>query len=242
MSDRPSTPTPSEAEVVRALARSGVYRVLACAFRPPGTGAGLDTLAAAVAAVADGLPESVRGALTELAAASQAVDAAQRLRDHAAVFGHVVVPDCPLYETAAEAGDPFRQPQTLADLVGFYRAWGLEVGPEAHERADHLALELEFMHYLTYREAHALRHHGADRSALVREAEQKFLAEHLARWAPAVGHAVAARARGWLGAAGRLLERFVTWEADTHGVAVGAGVALGPDPIPEDASDVEDEL
>jgi hypothetical protein len=55
-----------------------------------------------------------------------------------------------------------------------------------------------------------------------------------------VGHAVAARAGGWLGAAGRLLERFVTWEAETHGIAGGAAVAA-PGAIPEDATHAEDE-
>lgn len=238
----PTRSEPTAPEVSRALARSHVYRVLAAAFRPPvdPEAEPLHVWAAAVPGV-DEMPEPVRQALARLAAASVAVDTAQRVRDHAAVFGHVVLPDCPLYETAAGATDPFRQPQTLADVVGFYRAWGVEVSPGARERADHLAVELEFMHYLTYREAHALCHAGPDRVALVRDAERAFLGEHLARWAPAVGRAVAARSDGWLGAAGSLLEQFLTWEAATHGLAEEA-LVLTPEWTNPEVEPTEEDL
>lgn len=247
MSDPRSTSTPSEARgsLGQALARSHVYRVLARAFRAPVGKADeplADLAARARAEGAGHLPPEVDTALAELAAASTGLTPARRLADLVAAFGHVVQPDCPLYEAAGEAGDPVRMPQRLADLIGFYRAWGLEVAPGAHERADHLALELEFMHYLAYREAYAGVHHGPERVAAVREAQRAFLAEHLARWASAVGRAVGVRAAGWLAAAGQLLERFLTWEAETHRVwaePVSLPVPVGPGPA--DPEETEEE-
>lgn len=208
--------------VARALARSRIYRILALAFRCPeaGDAAALDQLAqtAGVEALGEGA-SGLAPVLQELASALQATDA-EALRDrYVATFGHVTLPDCPLYETACGAGDPFRQPQTLADLSGFYRAFGLEVAANAGERGDHLAVELEFMHYLAYREAYALERHGAEQVAAIQDAERRFLLDHLGRWAPVVAGAVAARADGALGAAARLLERFLDDEANRWGIS-----------------------
>lgn len=229
MGDRaPMTPDAGDRTVALALARSRVYRTLAAAFRWPADDAEpLDGLAAAAATAATGLvPPEVGDALATLGAACAGLAVGRRREDLAAAFGHVVDPACPLYEAAADA-DPFRPPHLLADLVAFYRAWGLELVPEARERADHLAIELEFMQYLAFREAYAATHHGRREAAAVQRAERLFLERHLARWAPAVGRALTTRARGWLAEAGRLLERVLAWEAVT-GDPSPAGALAGP--------------
>ncbi len=198
---------PAEAgPVARAVGRSLAYRALAAVFRYPGPG----HVAAVrghleLARVAGELPGPLAAALAELAAAMDGVSEERLGRDHVAAFGHVMLPDCPLHETAA-AGDPFRQPQALADLAGFYRAFGVEAA--GGERGDHLAVELEFMHYLAYREAYARTCHGPDAVALVRGADQ-----HLGAFARTVARAIAGRAEGALAAAGRALEQLVLCEA-----------------------------
>lgn len=232
----------NEAAVARALRRSSVYRVLAQAFRYPADDE-VPALRTSVAAARASAPAGTADELARLGAALTAATANALREDHAATFGHVVSPDCPLYETACEGVDAFRQPQTLADLHGFYRAFGLEPAAGARERADHLAIELEFMHYLTYREAYALAHHGAAKVEQIREAQRRFLERHLGRWAPALGRAVAERSAGPLGAAGWALERFLIRElADHHAVpetptvpaAVSAAVDAGAEDDGED--------
>jgi DMSO reductase family type II enzyme chaperone len=217
-------------DVERALARSQLYRVLALAFRHPDAGnaaalAGLPpTLVGACGAW---MPEPVREALSDLGAALQGVTPESLEEQYIGTFGHVTVPDCPLYETACGMGDAFLQPQTLADLAGFYRAFGLEMAGDARERADHLTVELEFMHYLAYREAHALEHHGEERTGIIRDAERRFLEAHLGRWAPVLARAVSARAEGALGAAARLLERLLAHEVERWGISPAPVVAEG---------------
>jgi TorA maturation chaperone TorD len=225
-------------DVSRARARSLVYRVLADAFRHPRPGHA-DAVRGAVGlagAHAPEVPAAVAAALAGVEAALADVTDAGLEAAFVTTFGHVTVPDCPLYETACDAGDPFRQPQALADLVGFYRAFGLEVG--AAERADSLAIELEFMHYLAYREAYALTRHGPEAIAVLRDGERRFLAEHVGRWAPVVARAVGARSTGALAAAAHLLEAFLAWEAVEHGIAVREVVLEGA-PVP--AGDAEDD-
>jgi DMSO reductase family type II enzyme chaperone len=198
-----------DAAVTEALARSALYALLARAFRYPTPGTAAALAAAAPAGV---LARDVEAAVEAVAAAAAATDDAALAEAHVAVFGHVTLADCPLYETACGVTDPFQQAQGLADLAGFYRAFGVTVAPEAGERADHLAVELEFMHYLAYREAYARTHHGADAVDGLREAQSRFLEAHLARWAPVVARAVAARADGVLAAAAVTLERVLADE------------------------------
>jgi DMSO reductase family type II enzyme chaperone len=220
---------PAEA-AERALLRSQAYRVLALAFRHPDrdTVRALSEAATALAAVGAGrLPGPVREGLADLATALDAATLEDVQEQYVGTFGHVTVPDCPLYETACGAGDPFLQPQTLADLAGFYRAFGLEMAGEAHERADHLSVELEFMHYLAYREAYALERHGPERTATVRDAQGRFLEAHLGRWAPIVARAVSARSEGTLGAAARVLERLLADEVEGRGISPAPVVAEG---------------
>lgn len=57
------------------------------------------------------------------------------------------------YETECGLPDAYRQAQEMADIAGFYRAFGFTVGGPVRERPDHAAVELEFMHVLALKEA-----------------------------------------------------------------------------------------
>jgi DMSO reductase family type II enzyme chaperone len=112
-----------------------------------------------------------------------------------ATFGHAARGSCPLNEI--EYGDlkadPLFQPHRLADLVAFYRAFGLEVAEDAGERHDHICLELEFMCVLAAKEAWGLENQmDAEDLAPCRGAQKKFLREHLGRWTPAFCRRLAA--------------------------------------------------
>lgn len=68
------------------------------------------------------------------------------------------------------------------DLFRFYDHFGLDTSSGAlREWPDHIAVELEFMHYLTWLEA------GADKSANpFRLAQKDFLSRHLSHWVGAL--------------------------------------------------------
>lgn len=110
------------------------------------------------------------------------------LNGYVEVFGHAARGPCPINEI--EYGDlkadPLFQPHRLADLMAFYRAFGLECSEEANERPDHICFQLEFMSVLTAQEAYATSLTSAsagDRLEVLRHAQRQFLKEHLGRWA-----------------------------------------------------------
>ncbi len=109
----------------------------------------------------------------------------QDLRDeHRRVFSNVIALDCPPYETLFGNDHVFGQSYVMGDIAGFYSAFGLQLSPDIHERLDHLSVELEFMHYLSYKESYAILHDGAEKLKTVVEAEKKFVKEHIGRWVP----------------------------------------------------------
>jgi len=135
--------------------------------------------------------------LSPLASALRA-PRARLVDDHSRVFGLVVSKECPPYEVqyCPQTFSVYRS-QRLADVAGFYRAFGVEPGRDAPERADHLACELEFLAWLVAKERHARAQEGAqwaERAAICRDAQRDFLAEHLAWWVPAFARALGARA------------------------------------------------
>ena len=88
----------------------------------------------------------------------------QDLRDdHKRVFSNVISLDCPPYETLFGNDHVFGQSYTMGDIAGFYNAFGLQLSQDIHERLDHLSVELEFIHYLAYKESYALLHDSKEK-------------------------------------------------------------------------------
>ena len=87
-------------------------------------------------------------------------------------------PYCPLYEGSHRSG----RMKLMEELVRFYEHFGLKT--QAGDHADHLCAELEFMHYMAFKEAAALAHN--DPVPDIRRAQRDFLDRHLCRWLPRV--------------------------------------------------------
>jgi DMSO reductase family type II enzyme chaperone len=105
--------------------------------------------------------------------------------EYVRIFGHSISKECPPYQTEYGSQHLFQQTHTLADLAGFYRAFGLEVSQEQGERLDHIGIELEFMGFLAYKEHYAKEEgHGEEKIQVCRDGQEKFLKEYLGRWAP----------------------------------------------------------
>lgn len=111
------------------------------------------------------------------------------------VFGHSISKDCPPYENeyTTNSDVTFRS-QRLADIAGFYRAFGLDRSASAHDRVDHLSFEAEFVEILIARELYAIENGLGDSARDVcRSAQRSFFVEHLGWWLPAFGVKLEAR-------------------------------------------------
>ena len=170
-----------------ALARGQVYRFLSAAFTYP-TEVGY-------AALQTEFSQEAAGALAVL---GWPVDGFEELHtvlrdrpreqfesEHVAIFGHTAAGEVPPYEARYGAGHLFQETHCMADVAGFYRAFGLEASDTCPERPDHIAVELEFMHVLAVKEAYALDREWMEQAEVCREAQAQFLRDHLGRWAPA---------------------------------------------------------
>jgi len=168
-------------------ARGEVYRFLALGFSDPDS-AGVGQLRAQwPLAETSFVTLGLNGKASDCVARCGVVLGAitiDALRDaHFECFGHAISKDCPPYETEHGQAHIFQKTQTLADISGFYRAFGLELSPDFKDRPDHVAAELEFMEFLCVKEAHGLiEGHDENKITLCRQAQREFLEEHLGRW------------------------------------------------------------
>jgi DMSO reductase family type II enzyme chaperone len=190
-----------QAAIDQAVARAFLHQFLARAFEDPAMESWSwltdpnthAALRSAVGALVDGAAD-LEKPTTALTARLRTDGFEQFQIAYVTAFGHTARGDCPLNEI--EYGDlradPLFQPHRLADLAAFYRAFGLEVADNAAERPDHIGMELEFMSVLAAKEAYAHEHQlDDDQCALCRDAQKKFLREHLGRWSPAFARRLA---------------------------------------------------
>lgn len=100
------------------------------------------------------------------------------------IFGHTISKECPPYEAQYGTEHMFMKTQEMADIAGFYKAFGLDISGKMRERVDHISLELEFMYYLCIKEAHSRKNHGEEKTEICVDAQKKFLKDHIGMWAP----------------------------------------------------------
>lgn len=87
-------------------------------------------------------------------------------------------PPCPLYG-GLYAGDRMAK---MEEAVRFYNHFGLTLSDEQRELPDHITTELEFMHFLAYREVEAMQA-GLDPGSYQR-AQRDFVVRNLGSWIP----------------------------------------------------------
>lgn len=226
----------------QALARSVLCRTLKLGLRPP---------TASTASVL--FSEEGRQALEQAARLletagpfrlGQAVESLFRCRrsslsdletSYNRLFGHALRGRVCPYETEYAPTGPFQQSQGLADIAAFYRGFGLE--PQGAERLDHIGVELDFVEFLSVKEAYALELRDREMLEVTQDALKSFLRQHLGRFGRAFGETLAREAgEGFYGALGALCEVFLSAECARAGVPVGPQVLElspeEPDSIP----------
>lgn len=168
-----------------AIFRSALYEVLALGFAYP-TPSLRERLEDSIADLLE-LPEvGDAGYADDLmrmrdALAASPTDALAVEHNH--LFEHSTF--CSPYETEYEA-DPFAKARQLADIAGFYTAFGMSVSTLRPTLQDFLGTELEFMSFLARKEAYAAARNWRHRRQVTVDAERMFLHDHLGRWEKAV--------------------------------------------------------
>jgi TorA maturation chaperone TorD len=93
---------------------------------------------------------------------------------------------CPPHQTAYGDGRRIAgRAAELADIAGFYRAFGLQTSAVDPDLPDHLCAEVEFYSLLLVKQAYATKKNWMGRRAVTEKALRAFLEHHLGRWVTA---------------------------------------------------------
>lgn len=224
----------ADSAVQRVLGRSAVYEALALGLTYP-TEAALERLSNLVADLAGHDVVRTYGLAPRLAAIGETLAVAGvddlQLEHNRLFLGQVL---CSPHETEYER-DTFSKASQLADIAGFYNAWGLQTSETRRTMPDFIGTELEFLAMLTRREAYATLRGWANRRKLAQESAQAFMQTHPGRWVNAFAgelREVAAEtdAGRFYAAVARLLEQFVVMDIAAAGVLPAALNARVPRP------------
>ncbi|MEK7710854.1 MAG: molecular chaperone TorD family protein [Planctomycetota bacterium] len=164
---------------------------------------------------------------TELTHIANAVGNSDRRRldelhdAYAALFGHTVRGQCPAYELEYGQGEIIQRASDLADISGFYAAFGLAVVQSFGDRPDHVTVECEFMSTLCTKEAHAIESDDTEQVETVRRAQRLFLRDHLGRWLPAFADRAANADSSFYSRLARFAAVFIRLESRRLDVPVG---------------------
>lgn len=229
MSDPKCMPIPSDRRI--AELRAGIYAFLAAAWRDPDESLeavlltperlDFDVRVLEAPAVTDAVTE-LRAVCARLRARRASTVLHELVESHTRLFGHSVRGTCPPYELEYGYGEIIQQTAELADLTGFYSAFGLDLMSSAQERADHVSVECEFMAILCAKEAWGRRKKNSELADACGDAQRLFLRDHLARWLPAFAHRVAALDQdGFHGQAASLASAFLAEECRRFDIEAG---------------------
>jgi TorA maturation chaperone TorD len=226
-------PLVADADVAAALGRAALYRLLGAVFAYPGP-----ERCAEIARLAGAIGETsladarIAPALSTVAGAAREADPPTVAAEHVFLFDRQV--HCSPHEGGyGDAPQLAGKSALLADIAGFYTAFGLAPSTGEPEVEDHIVAELEFMSALAVKEAWALAEGETEGLAVTRGAQATFLTDHLGRWVAPFAEAIAAATPlAYYTAAATLLSLWVDAECERLGVAPQRVAGrLGHDPM-----------
>ncbi len=169
-------------EEATAAARSRLYRLLADGFIYPDSDMFEDLVAGSYR---DAVIDACRALGYESEPAFDGLVASGNYTDFQAEYLRIFevgmgMPPCPLYSGMYRGG----RKAVMEELTRFYSFFGLSIEHGSGELPDHITTELEFMHFLSFKELTGLQREGD--AASYRRAQADFLERQIVTWLPAL--------------------------------------------------------
>jgi len=102
--------------------------------------------------------------------------------DYARLFVGPYTLSAPPYGSVYLEGERLVMGDSTLDAQKRYRNAGLDIAKDFKEAPDHIAVELEFMHFLIFKEIEAATHSNIEAFANCLKKQQSFLEDHLGDW------------------------------------------------------------
>ena len=159
-------------------ARAAAARLLSLGLSAPDEET-IGQAAALAAALEPGAADAWREALAALREALEGADAAELALEFEEIFGGEV--RVPPYEASYLRG-AMQKTRAIADIAGFYGAYGAAAEGSAGERPDHAGCQLEFLAFAFLRRLSAVESGDDEAASVCLAAEDDFLRDHAGRW------------------------------------------------------------
>jgi TorA maturation chaperone TorD len=198
----------------RLAARADLCRLLAACHYEPGPEWGQERVFDAMAAAGAPLDAGIETCARRLGEAFASAQVQALLVDYTRLF---LAPGSALARPYGSVwlgdGTTLMQDSTL-QVVALYAEAGFEVDESFRDLPDHVAVELEFLYALLFRQAAAARSGDASGVAQAAALRSRFLGEHLGRWGGRFAEAVSKGAEtGFYRILGELTGRFLRFES-----------------------------
>ncbi len=176
------------------IARAATYKLLAECYYPPAdaTREHVDQLSRSLKM----LSLSAAAAADRMAAVLQDGEGFAELTiDHARLFVGPFALLAPPYGSVYLEGERRLMGDSTLAAGECYNEAGLEVSADFNGTPDHIAVELEFMHFLVVKELDARAGGNLDRAQNFWQKQRAFLERHLAAWVPDFSRSVEEQAQ-----------------------------------------------
>lgn len=208
----------------KTSAREDLCRFLSACYYEPTTDFSeehlFDSMLAAASAIHPALAESARNLRTAFAAQ----DLQTLLVDYTRLFIGPAQPRAMPYASFWQTDDQSMRHDATMAVVDYYAQGGFEVSEDFRELPDHVAVELEFLYLLTYRQNQnqlvqlaplAQLNGSADELSAANALHRRFLDEHLGAWLGSFAAAVKSGAdTAFYRELAEFTEKFVRMEVD----------------------------
>lgn len=182
-------------ELEQATAREDLCRFLAACHYEPDAAFAEEKVFDSMAAAAQRLDPELAAGARRLGEAFAAQDLQELLVDYTRLFMGPPSPLAPPYGSVWLGGENAVMQESTVALQGLYGEAGFEMDEELAEMPDHVAVELEFLYLLTFKQNEARRAGEEVAIAAWNQLHELFLRGHLGAWIAPFTQAVHAHAK-----------------------------------------------
>ena len=201
----------------QARARADLCRFLAACYYEPTAAFSEEHLFDSILAAAERVDRDLADCARKLGEAFALQDLQTLLVDYTRLFLGSVRPLAAPYGSVWLAGEPALMQESTMAVVELYQQGGFDVDESIHDLPDHVAIELEFLYVLLFRQNEARRTGNDEDLRFAESLEQRMLSEHVGKWIASFAAAVQSGAETpFYRLLAQITERLVGLQASLH--------------------------